>query len=86
MTEQTEPTYRRDLAEWQYKRLKRTGESYTKISKRTGVSKATLCDVVRGTTNPYPATITKAFEALGLNPKYALDFDLKKSQFHLAVL
>jgi hypothetical protein len=86
MSETTTDIYRRDLLEWRFKRLKKSGESYTTISKRSGVSKATLCDMVRGTTRPFPETITKTFEAFGLNPKYALDFDLKPRQFSQAVL
>lgn len=78
--------YRTDLLQWQYQRLKRRGESYTTISKRHKVSKATLCDTVRGTTRPFPETINKVFEALELDPKFALDHGLRKSQFRLAVV
>lgn len=78
--------YRHDLLQWQLKKLKREGESYTTISKRSGVPKATLWDTINAASKPELETITRTFQALRLNPKYALDFDLKKSQFHLAVL
>lgn len=79
--------YNQKLLKWQFDNLKRKGETYRSLSERSGVPQTTLCETVNGTTRPFPATIKKAFLALGLNPKYAFDHDLKnKSQFPVAVL
>jgi hypothetical protein len=79
--------YNQKLLKWQFVNLQRQGETYRSISERSGVPQTTLCETVNGTTRPFPGTIKKTFLALGLDPKYAFDTDLKKpSQFRLAVL
>lgn len=79
--------YRHDLLEWQFKRLKREGETLRSISRRSGVPQATLCDTINGTTRPFPITIVRVYKALGLDPSFAFNFDLKtKTEFRSAVL
>jgi hypothetical protein len=78
--------YRNDLLQWRWNRLKKQGDSFDKAGVRVGLPKTTLYEVIKGQHNPTLNALTKSFNALGLNPKYALDFDLKKSKFHLAVL
>lgn len=80
--------YRHDVARWQ-KRV--TKVSYATLRARSGLSRTTLCDTVRGKNargivDPTASTIAKTFKALGLDPKYALDFKLKKAEFRRAVL
>jgi transcriptional regulator with XRE-family HTH domain len=80
--------YRYDLAQW---RRKETSDSYAVLSERCGLSRTTLCDTVRGknargVVDPSASTIAKTFKALGLDPKYALDFKLKKAEFRRAVV
>lgn len=77
--------YNQRLLKWQYENLKRQGETYRSISERSGVPQATLCETVNGKTRPFPGTIKKTFKAMGLNPNYAFS-ELKRSQYHLAVL
>lgn len=77
--------YHQPLLKWQFENLKRKGETYRSISERSGVPQATLCDTINGTVRPFPKTIKRAFKAVGLNPDYAFS-NLKKSQYHLAVL
>lgn len=80
-----EHDYHQPLLKWQFDQLKRQGETYRSLSVRSGVPQATLCDVINGNVRPFPNTIKKTFLAVGLDPKYAYS-DLKKRQFHLAVL
>lgn len=77
--------YNQPLLKWQFENLKKQGETYRSISERSGVPQATLCDTINGTTRPFPKTIKRTFLAVGLNPDYAFR-DLKKRNFHLAVL
>jgi len=77
--------YHQPLLKWRFTQLKRQGETYHSISERSGVPQATLCDTINGTKRPFPGTIKKTFLALRLNPQYAYS-DLKKRDFHLAVL
>ena len=77
--------YNQALLKWQFENLKRQGETYRSISQRSGVPQATLCETINGTTRPYPRTIKRTTKALGLKPEYAF-IELKKSQYHLAVL
>ena len=50
-----------------------------------------VCDTVRGrnsrngSVDPAASTIRKTFKALGLDPKYAFDFKIKKVDFRRAV-
>jgi len=79
--------YNQKLLKWRFEILQRQGETYRSISERSGVPQTTLCETINGTTRPFPGTIKKTYLAVGLNPKYAFDHDLKKpSQFRLAVL
>ena len=75
--------YRHDLLRWA---RERSGASYRELEERSGVSRMTLCDTVRGETDPTATTLKATFEALGLDPKYALDFKLKEAQFRRAVV
>lgn len=78
--------YRYDLLKWRLKQLQDEGHSYRTLSAESGVPISTFCDTVRGATRPFPETIKRVFKALGLNPKYAMDFQLKKKNFDSAVL
>jgi transcriptional regulator with XRE-family HTH domain len=71
-------TYRYDLLKWA---LTQTKESYRSIAARSGVSRMTLCDTVRGVSDPTASTIKATFTAFGIDPKYALDFKLKRAEF-----
>jgi len=81
--------YRYDLAQW---RRKQTGESYGAIAERAGIARQVVYETVRGENskglpaNPKVETIKVTFQGLGLDPKYALDFKLKKSEFRRAVV
>lgn len=75
--------YRYDLLEW---RRGKTGDSYDAIADRCGLSKNTVWLIVGGKTNPTASSINMIFSAMGLNSKYALDPDLKPSQFWRAVV
>lgn len=75
--------YRHDLAEW---RRKKTGESYDTLAERCGLSKSTIWQFVEGKANPTASSITGIFKALGLNPKFALDFEIEEHQFRRAVV
>lgn len=79
--------YNQPLLKWRFGQLKLRGETYRSISERSGVPQATLCDTINGTTRPFPETIIKTFEAVGLKTEYAFNHKLKrKDDFHLAVL
>jgi transcriptional regulator with XRE-family HTH domain len=75
--------YRYDLAQWQRERL---GESYDTLADRCGLSKSTVWEFVEGEANPTASSINRIFRALGLKPKYALDFDIERHQFRRAVV
>lgn len=79
----TDLNYRHDLLRW---RRKLTGDSYQDLADISGLSRTTLCDTVRGVIDPSASTIKKTYKALGLDPKYALDFSLRKSEFPCAVI
>lgn len=52
------------------------------------LSASTVWDICSGKGNPGDpnvSTITALFKALGLKPEYALNFQLKTREFHLAV-
>lgn len=75
--------YRYDLLEW---RREKTGDSYDAIALRSDLSKNTVWLIIRGKTNPTASSINMICNAMGLNPKYALDSDLKPNQFRRAVV
>lgn len=75
--------YRHDLFEW---RRGKQGESYDAIADKCGLSKNTAYLIITGQTNPTASSINRISRALGLDPKYALDFKLKASQFRRAVV
>lgn len=77
--------YNQKLLKWQFDNLKREGQTYRTLSEGSGVPQATLCDVINGKVKPFPSTIKKTFLAVGLDPDYAFR-ELKRSQYHLAVL
>jgi transcriptional regulator with XRE-family HTH domain len=75
--------YRHDLFEW---RRERTGETYDAIADRCELSKNTVYLIILGKTNPTASSINRISRALGLDPKFALDFKLRKNQFRRAVV
>lgn len=75
--------YRHDLFEWQ---RDERGESYDQIADRCGLSKNTVYLIIGGKTNPTASSINRVSRALGLDPKFALDFKLRKHQFRRAVV
>lgn len=81
--------FRYDIAQRQFKEL---GQSYEAISKAARLPKGHLsvstvwliCSGKGDPGDPNASTIKALFKALGLKPEYALNFQLKKSEFHLA--
>jgi transcriptional regulator with XRE-family HTH domain len=73
--------YRYDLFQWQREKL---GLTYEQIAARCNVSKNTAYLIVEGKTNPTASSLNEISNALLLNPKFALDRDLK--QFRRAVV
>lgn len=73
--------FRYDLAQKKREKLKIT---YADLGAAAGLSSDTVWRVCKGQGDPTATTLTKLFRALGLKPEYALNFQLKKSQFHLA--
>lgn len=78
-----EPFYRRDLMLW---RQDKTGDSYGSLARKSGLSKQAVWNIMLGKSEPTVSSITKLFRALELDPKYALDFKLRKREFHRAEL
>jgi transcriptional regulator with XRE-family HTH domain len=76
------PNFRNDLLE---SRRQELGISFARLANASGLSRSTLYEILRGSTaDPTASTLKKTCRALRLNPKFALDDELKKSQFHLA--
>lgn len=75
--------YRYDLLQW---RREKTGDSYDLIADRSDLSKSTVWLIIGGNTNPTASNINRVFKALGLDPKYALDFKLTEKGFRRAVV
>ena len=75
--------YRHDLLRWRVQDLDKT---YEELAKRHPVSSTSICDLARGEVDPRASTIKAVFKAMGLDPKYAMDFTLRKSDFRRAVL
>lgn len=73
-----------ELLRWQRKRM--GNPTYEELAELTGLSSTTLCDMFRGVLDPRASTIQTVFHGLGLNPKYAFDFELKEKQFRRAVV
>lgn len=73
--------YRHDLFEWASE-----GETYSAIADRCDLSKNTVYLIITGKTNPTASSINSISKALGLDPKFALDFKLKEHQFRRAVV
>jgi transcriptional regulator with XRE-family HTH domain len=63
-----------------------TGDTYERISERAGLSKNTVYLVIQGKTNPTASTLRATFQAVGVDPKYAFDFKLRRSDFRRAVV
>lgn len=74
--------FRHDIAQARRVQLKLV---YGDLAAKAGLSSDTAWRVCNGDGDPTATTLTKVFKALGLKPEYALNFDLKKKQFHLAV-
>lgn len=79
----TNMSYRYDLLQW---RKERTGKSYEAIADDAGLSLSATWKIILGKTDPSASTLTKIFRAMGLDPKQALNPDLKESQFRRAVV
>jgi transcriptional regulator with XRE-family HTH domain len=75
--------YRSDLFQWRFEIV---GASYDDIADRCGISKDTAWRIINGKTNPHASSINRISKALGLEPKFALDFKLRKRQFRRAVV
>lgn len=75
--------YRHDLFQW---RRDKRGDTYDQVADRCDLSKNTVYLIIEGKTNPTASSITEVAKALGLDPKFALDFKLKASQFRRAVV
>lgn len=75
--------YRYDLFQW--RRAKR-GDTYNEVADRCSLSKNTVYLIIEGKTNPTASSIKQVAKALGLNPKFALDFGLTERQFRRAVV
>jgi transcriptional regulator with XRE-family HTH domain len=76
-------SYRFDLLQW---RKEQTGKSYDEIADDSDISLNAAWKLIRGKCDPSASTLTKIFEGMGLDPKRALDHDLKASQFWRAVV
>lgn len=76
-------TYQVELLQW---RKEQTGDSYESIAGRAGLSLSATWKIILGKTDPSASTLTKIFRAMDLDPKHALNRDLKKSQFRRAVV
>lgn len=76
--------YRYDLLNW--RRAKLDNPPYEDLAERSGISSTTLCDAFRGVIDPRASTLKAIFEAMDLDPKYAMDFRLKENQFRRAVV
>lgn len=75
--------YRYDLYQWQREKLRVT---YDQVASRCDLSKNTVYLIIEGKTNPTASSINEVSKALGLDPKFALDFKLRKNQFRRAVV
>lgn len=77
--------YRHDLLIWRYNELN-PPPTCRELAEKAGVSHTTVNDTLRDEVKPTFSTISKMFIALGLDPKFALDFKLKKTEFRRAVV
>lgn len=75
--------YRFDLLQ---ERRKQTGDKYEEIAEVAGVSLNAVWKTVNGKTDPSASTMKAVFTAMGLDPRCALDFKLRKSQVRRAVV
>lgn len=75
--------YRHDLLRW---RRKKTGANYEDIAALAGLSLNATWKTINGKTDPSASTMRGVFEAMGLDPKHALNFELNESQFRRAVV
>jgi transcriptional regulator with XRE-family HTH domain len=75
--------YRHDLFQW---RRENRGDTYNDVAGRCELSKNTVYLIIEGKTNPTASSINEVSRALGLDPKFALDFKLRKNQFRRAVV
>ena len=75
--------FRLDLAQW---RFRKAGFTYEGVADAAGLSLNAVWKLLTGKTDPSASTIKAMFLAMGMNPKYAMDFDLKETQFWRAVV
>jgi len=82
-------TFRHDIARWRFKQEnKRVKLTYEAVAKAAGVSSSTawaICSGKGDPGDPKASIVTSLFKSLGLKPEYALNFHLRKPDFHLAV-
>ena len=71
-----------DLVQW---RKEQTGQSYEAIAEASGLSLNAVWKFINEKCDPSTSTVEKLFIGMGLNPVYALDRKLKRSQFWRAV-
>lgn len=74
--------YRYDLLK---QRRLQTGDKYEDIAARADLSINAVWKTVNGKTDPSASTLKAVFEAMGLDPSYALNFD-KRLKFRRAVV
>jgi transcriptional regulator with XRE-family HTH domain len=79
----TEPGFRLDLAQW---RFEKGGFTYEGVAAGSGLSLNAVWKLLKGKSDPSTTTVKAAFIAMGLDTKYAMNFDLKETQFRRAVL
>jgi transcriptional regulator with XRE-family HTH domain len=63
-----------------------TGETYEQIASRTGIAATTLCDVINERVDPRVSTVKAVFRAMRVDPKYAMNFNISKTEFRRAVV
>jgi len=74
-TADIEPGFRLDLARWQFER---GGFTYEGVAKKSGLSLNAVWKLLTGKSDPSSSTIKAVFIAMDLDPKYAMNFDLKE--------
>lgn len=78
--------FRFDIARWRFAELNLTYDVIAKKSKMSSSTVWALCSPKSDPGDPTVSTVKSLFIGLGLNPAYALNFQLKKSDFDLAVV
>ena len=75
--------FRLDLIVWRFE----TGDfTYEAVADSADLSANAVWKLIKGISDPSASTLKATCEAMGLNPKYVFDFNLKKTQFRRAVV